>query len=207
MTPEEVRDPTSLPAGARPFSLNPLFSQKPGPNDMVEIEGRKFPSGGNSWKINPDLVPGLFHRGRVVITGTRLRFKRYAEDFNWVPLSNTWMGLAGAADKIFVVQTNSEVVKRCMLMTTDCGDVVLDPTCGSGTTAFVAEQWGRRWITCDTSRIATSLAKQRLMTADFDYYELAHPDEGVGSGFKYETVPHIMLENLAKQEPPKPETL
>ena len=93
----------------------------------------------------------------------------------------------------YVVETNPQVIQRCMLMTTDPGDLVLDITCGSGTTAFVAEQWGRRWITCDTSRVAIALAKQRLMTASFDYYELAHPDEGVGSGFKYKTVPHITL--------------
>jgi len=82
-------------------------------------------------------------------------------------------------------------------MTTDPGDLVLDPTCGSGTTAYVAEQWGRRWITCDTSRVAITLAKQRLMTAVFDYYELAHPEEGVGSGFRYKTVPHITLKSIA----------
>jgi len=82
-------------------------------------------------------------------------------------------------------------------MTTDPGDLVLDPTCGSGTTAYVAEQWGRRWITCDTSRVAVTLAKQRLMAADFDYYELAHPQEGVGSGFRYKTVPHVTLKSIA----------
>jgi adenine-specific DNA-methyltransferase len=92
-------------------------------------------------------------------------------------------------------------------MTTDPGDLVLDPTCGSGTTAYVAEQWGRRWITCDTSRVAVTLAKQRLMTASFDYYELAHPDEGVGSGFRYKTVPHVTLKSIAQNEPPAQETL
>jgi adenine-specific DNA-methyltransferase len=92
-------------------------------------------------------------------------------------------------------------------MTTDPGDLVMDVTCGSGTTAFVAEQWGRRWVTCDTSRVALTLAKQRLMTAVFDYYELAHPDEGVGSGFKYKTVPHITLKSIANNEPPAQETL
>jgi hypothetical protein len=86
-------------------------------------------------------------------------------------------------------------------------DPHLDPTCGSGTTAYVAEQWGRRWITCDTSRVAVALAKQRLMTVAFDYYELAHPDEGVGSGFKYKTVPHITLKSIANNEPPGQETL
>jgi adenine-specific DNA-methyltransferase len=92
-------------------------------------------------------------------------------------------------------------------MTTDPGDLVLDITCGSGTTAYVAENWGRRWITCDTSRVAIALAKQRLMTASFDYYELAHPSEGVGSGFKYKTVPHITLKSIANNEPAPQETL
>ena len=105
------------------------------------------------------------------------------------------------------MQTATKAVARCGLMTTDPGDLVFDPTCGSGTTAYVAEQWGRRWITCDTSRVAVTLAKQRLMTALYDYYELAHPEEGVGSGFKYKTVPHVMLKNIANNEPPDQETL
>jgi adenine-specific DNA-methyltransferase len=101
------------------------------------------------------------------------------------------------ADKVYVVQSAIKVIQRCLLMTTDPGDLVFDPTCGSGTTAYVAEQWGRRWITCDTSRVALTLARQRLMTAAFDYYELAHPEEGVGSGFKYKTVPHVTLKSIA----------
>ncbi len=94
-----------------------------------------------------------------------------------------------------------------MLATTDPSDLILDITCGSGTTAFVAEQWGRRWITCDTSRVALALAKQRLMTATFDYFGLAKPDEGVSSGFKYKTVPHLTLKSIANNEPPATETL
>ena len=121
------------------------------------------------------------------------------------------MGLTLASsiwrDKIYVVQTSTKVIQRCLLMTTDPGDLVFDPTCGSGTTAYVAEQWGRRWITCDTSRVALTLAKQRLMTAVFDYYELAHPQEGVGSGFNYKTVPHVTLKSIANNEPPGTETL
>ena len=99
------------------------------------------------------------------------------------------------------------VIQRCLLMTTDPGDLVFDPTCGSGTTAYVAEQWGRRWITCDTSRVAITLAKQRLMTANFDYYELAKSHEGVSSGFRYKTVPHVTLKSIANNEPPATETL
>jgi adenine-specific DNA-methyltransferase len=109
--------------------------------------------------------------------------------------------------RIFIVETSEFVIQRCLLMTTDPGDLVFDPTCGSGTTAYVAEQWGRRWITCDTSRVAVTLAKERLMTAVFDYYELAHPREGVGSGFNYKTVPHITLKSIANNEPPAPEKL
>ena len=113
----------------------------------------------------------------------------------------------GAAELIYVVQTNQRIIQRCLLMTTDPGDLVFDPTCGSGTTSYVAEQWGRRWVTCDTSRVATTLAKQRLMTASFDYYKLAHPSEGVGSGFLYKTVPHITLKSIANNEPPAEEIL
>src|SRR5579862_7619075 len=100
-------------------------------------------------------------------------------------LDNRWNDVGLFGESIYVVQTSLLTVERCILMTTDPGDLVFDPTCGSGTTAFVAEQWGRRWITCDTSRVATTLAKQRLMSATFDYYKLAHPNEGVGSGFQY----------------------
>lgn len=118
-----------------------------------------------------------------------------------------WADTAGARDQNYVVETSPKVIERCMVMTTDPGDLVLDITCGSGTTAFVAENWGRRWITCDTSRVAIALAKQRLMTANFDYFQLAYPNEGVGSGFTYKTVPHITLKSIANNEPPPTETL
>jgi adenine-specific DNA-methyltransferase len=98
---------------------------------------------------------------------------------------------------MYVVQTNEKVIERCLLMTTDPGDLVLDPTCGSGTTAFVAEKWGRRWITCDTSRVAVTLAKQRLMTASYDYYDLKYPTEGLRGGFIYKSVPHVTLKSIA----------
>ena len=104
---------------------------------------------------------------------------------------------------MYVVQTNEKIIERCIQFSTVPGDLVFDPTCGSGTTAFVSEKWGRRWITCDTSRVAVTLAKQRLMTAIFDYYELTHPDEGVSSGFQYKTVPHITLKSIANNEQPE----
>ncbi len=187
-----------LPNGARAFRYIPLFSAKPGPNDPVEIDGVHIRLAGTPGKLTPAESPFSTRLGRVIKQQTRLVFIRYANDFNFVPLTNIWRyGLGGAQDKVYVVQTNPEVIKRCLLMTTDPGDLVLDPTCGSGTTAYVAEQWGRRWITCDTSRVAVTLAKQRLMAADFDYYELAHPQEGVGSGFRYKTVPHVTLKSIA----------
>jgi len=134
---------------------------------------------------------------RLIASGEALDSRRYLDDFSYKVLTNWWDGLGGAPDPIYVVQTNPEIVQRCILMTTDPGDLVLDPTCGSGTTAYVAEQWGRRWISCDTSRVALALAKQRLMTAVFVYYELAHPKEGIASGFKYKTVPHVTLKSIA----------
>lgn len=138
--------------------------------------------------------------GRLVNVGKNIRYKRYFDDFPVFPINSSWTdtGIAGfASDKQYVVETSVKVIERCLLMTTDPGDLVLDPTCGSGTTAFVAEKWGRRWITCDTSRVAITLAKQRLMTASFDYYTLRYPHEGLKGGFDYETVPHITLKSIA----------
>src|ERR1700730_8827092 len=131
-------------------------------------------------------------------------------------MSNWWDGLGGAQNQVYVVQTNTELVKRCVLMTTDPGDLVLDPTCGSGTTAYVAEQWGRRWITCDTSRVALALARTRLMAAKYSYYLLADSPEGIKKeseltgkvppehkteddikkGFVYRRVPHVTLKSI-----------
>jgi adenine-specific DNA-methyltransferase len=121
------------------------------------------------------------------------------DDYPVFPFNDYWGDVMPSfmADKVYVVQSSEKVIERCLLMTTDPGDLVLDPTCGSGTTAFVAEKWGRRWITCDTSRVAITLAKQRLMTASFDYYALRYPHEGLKGGFDYETVPHITLKSIA----------
>jgi len=138
---------------------------------------------------------------QLIAQGNKLRYIRYLDDFPVFPLTNLWPDIGGIQSrtdpKVYVVQTSTTAVQRCIVMSTDPGDLVFDPTCGSGTTAFVAEQWGRRWITCDTSRVAITLAKQRLTTAVFDYYELAHPDEGIGSGFRYRKVPHITLKSIA----------
>ena len=165
------------------------------------------------WKTtNPIGLNRLAKAGRLLGVGTQLNYIRYLDDFPATPITNLWddtgsAGYSASDPKVYVVQTDAVVIQRCVLMTTDPGDLVFDPTCGSGTTAYVAEQWGRRWITCDTSRVAITLAKQRIMTALYDYYELAHPEEGVGSGFSYKTVPHVTLKSIANNEPPEQETL
>ena len=163
-----------------------------------QLEGRRaFPNPTTSWKTTPQGMEKLIAAQRVRWQRTVPRYVFFADDYPVMQITNQWTDTQGAIGKTFAVQTSSKVVERCLLMTTDPGDLIFDPTCGSGTTAYVSEQWGRRWITCDTSRVATTLARQRLMTALYDYYELAHPDESVDSGFKYKTVPHITLGSIA----------
>ena len=148
-----------------------------------------------------DGIENLRFARRIDVAGKRLCYIRYVNDHPVQQITNSWMDTGfgyAATSKLFAVQTHERVIQRCLLMTTDPGDLVFDPTCGSGTTAYMAEHWGRRWITCDTSRVSLTLARQRLMTATYDYFELAYPSEGVGSGFKYRTVPHITLESIAK---------
>ena len=169
-----------------------------------------YPKKGNHWKTNPSGLDKLVEKNRLIAIGNTLCFKKYLSDFPYSPYTNIWTDTQQStfsSENIYSVQTAAKVIQRCILMTTDPGDLVLDITCGSGTTAFVAETWGRRWITCDTSRVAITLAKQRLMTATYDYFELAHPEQGVGSGFVYKTVPHITLKSIAQNEPPAMETL
>ncbi|MCE3000166.1 MAG: site-specific DNA-methyltransferase, partial [Betaproteobacteria bacterium] len=156
-----------------------------------------YPTSTRHWSTTEDGIYRTAKAGRVLRTATKLRFKKYLADFPVSPIANIWTDLMGATGLIYVVQTNERIVERCLLMTTDPGDLVLDPTCGSGTTAFVAEKWGRRWITCDTSRVAVTLAKQRLMTAGYDYFELRYPHEGLRGGFIYKTVPHVTLKSIA----------
>lgn len=211
ITQEERLFPNLLPKGAKIFLGGPLTSQTASNTTLFEFEfeDKKYKPNKGGWKTNFEGMQNLIKYRRLFATKDYINYKLYLSDFPFVPLNNLWADTMGTAEqeKKYVVQTAIKVVQRCMLMTTDPGDLVFDPTCGSGTTAYVAEQWGRRWITCDTSRVAITLAKQRLMTALFDYYELAHPDEGVGSGFKYETVPHVTLKSIANNEPPATETL
>lgn len=169
-------------------------------NFPVQFDGVDYhPEGTRGWTTTLEGMKKLIAAKRVAQQGSALTYVRYLDDFPAVPLTNLWYDTQSGSgmEKTYVVQTNTKIILRCVLMTTDPGDLVFDPTCGSGTTAYVAEQWGRRWITCDTSRVAITLAKQRLMAAEFDYYELAHPEEGVGSGFSYKTVPHVTLKSIA----------
>ncbi len=200
---EEKRNRSLMPKGSmlyQPTSMTSSGYSEGGSLDYI-FNGKVYKCPPNShWKTTIDGMNRLTAARRMTSTTNSLRYIRYLDDFSFSLLNNTWTGLGTGSfteEQVFVVQTAPRVVQRCLLMTTDPGDLVLDPTCGSGTTAFVAEQWGRRWITCDTSRVAIALAKQRLMTALFDYYELAHPEEGVGSGFVYKTVPHVTLKSIA----------
>ena len=154
-------------------------------------------SGGKSWRTNPIGIERLLKNNRLFRLGQKLYYRMYLDDFGYTSMINSWQDTIEFSGRDYVVQTTSTVIERCLLMTTDPGDLVMDPTCGAGTTAFVAEKWGRRWITTDTSRVAVTLAKQRLMTASYDYYDLKYPHEGLKGGFVYKTVPHITLKSIA----------
>lgn len=212
LTKDELSGKAPMPKGHR-FRTANITSQgasEEGSKPFEYFGKLYYPSAGNHWKPGTKGLPNLAKAGRLLGIGNTLSYKRYIDDFPVVALNNIWTDTVQSTfstENIYVVQTYTKVVQRCMLMTTDPGDLVLDITCGSGTTAFVAEQWGRRWITCDTSRVAIALAKQRLMTATFDYYKLAHEEQGVGSGFVYKTVPHITLKSIANNEPPANEIL
>ncbi len=211
-TSKELTGEDEMPSGRR-FQTSILVSEGASEKGSLpfEFEGKKYlPANGTHWKTSQEGLKTLAEKGRLIAVGKTLAYVRYVDDFSVTEFNNVWADTVRstyAAKKLYVVQTSEKVIQRCILMTTDPGDLVLDPTCGSGTTAYVAEQWGRRWITCDTSRVALSLAKQRLMTSLFDYYQLAHPDEGVGSGFVYKKVPHVTLKSIANNEPPAEETL
>jgi adenine-specific DNA-methyltransferase len=210
ITLDEIIDPGRLPPGSRIVRFDNLISQgySQSLSEPFQFNGVQYKPGATShWKTTLEGLTQLASANRIAVTGRTLSYKRYFDDFSVMMLNSIWEDIGANADKQYVVQTPTGVIERCILMTTDPGDLVLDITCGSGTTAFVAEQWGRRWITCDTSRVALTLAKQRLMTATFDYYQLAKPEEGIASGFKYETVPHVTLKSIANNEPPAQETL
>jgi len=221
--------PAADTSGSRVYSLDNLTSQSAGRAKGegaaswfgVMLEGQEHkPSLQVRWKTNEDGMRRLKCAGRLEATESRLGYVRFLDDFRVYPITNNWsdVGASFMADKIYVVQTVQKVVQRCLLMTTDPGDLVLDPTCGSGTTATLAEQWGRRWITIDTSRVALALARARVMGAKYPYYLLADSKEGrqkegeltgkppvdgpthgdIRQGFVYDRAPHIMLSTIVR---------
>jgi len=174
----------------------------------VSYEGKLYYTAKSQhWSTTELGMKNLIEANRIISTDNKLRYKRKLGDFPVSPLGNIWTDTMGAKNPIYVVQTNERAIARCLLMTTDPGDLTLDITCGSGTTAFVAEQWGRRWITCDTSRVAITLAKKRLMTATYDYYKLVDEEKGVSGDFVYKTVPHVTLKSIANKFQSETETL
>jgi len=185
-----------------------------------EFDGVKCtPYGGKSWVTTKDGIATLIRKGRLFVLGGSPYFKQLYRDFAYTKFDNSWSDQPAAESRLYVVQTAAKFVQRCLLMTTDPGDLVLDPTCGSGTTAYVAEQWGRRWITIDTSRVPLALARQRLLTATYSYYQLRETYRGPGGGFVYVRkqnkkgeevggiVPHVTLKSIANDEPPEEEVL
>ncbi len=224
-TMEESSNASLLLNGARLFRPDNLVSQttRVGQTTVfpISVAGRTFAPRAGGWKTNRQGMRRLLTARRVRPTqGSTVQYVRFLDDFPAMPLSNIWTDVGTGSfteDKIYVVQTNLKIVNRCVLMSTDPGDLVLDPSCGSGTTAFVAEQWGRRWITIDTSRVALALARARIMGARYPYYMLADSPDGlrkeaevggrafvdrpthgnVRHGFVYERVPHITLKAIA----------
>jgi adenine-specific DNA-methyltransferase len=221
----EKRGEVALDEGARLYKPDNLLSQGGAKEPQPFIYGGKpyEPSNNSHWKANyPVGMNRLAQAGRIHVAKNSIQYRRFADDFPYEEIGNIWTDtLTGSFtdEKVYVVQTNVKVVQRCILMTTGPGDLVLDPTCGSGTTAYVAEQWGRRWITIDTSRVPLALARQRLLTATFPYHELEDESRGPIGGFVYKRkqnnkgeevggiVPHITLESIANNEPPAEEVL
>lgn len=199
-TPAELGDPSLR---ERIFAQDHITSQSSGQPQFftVDFQGQMYDSGKNGWKTTVAGLNRLKGTDRILAIGKNLRYVRYFADFPVFPLNNFWEDTvtSGFGDpKVYVVQTNTLIIERCILMSTDPGDIVLDPTCGSGTTAYVAERWGRRWITIDTSRVSVAIARQRLLTAKYDYFKLKSEEAGVSGGLHYQTVPHIGLKSIAQ---------
>ncbi|MCG8598832.1 MAG: site-specific DNA-methyltransferase [Verrucomicrobiales bacterium] len=220
LTKEEKQGLHPLPEGERACQLIALTSIGANQSTTFEFsyQFRKYsPPMNRCWSTNREGLKRAISANRVTSTGSSLRFLFYLDDYPAYELNNVWNEFASPAGKVYVVQSHAGIVERCLLMTTDPGDLVLDPTCGSGTTAYVAEQWGRRWITIDTSRVALALARARIMGARYPYYLLADSREGqvreaevtrtapseqpthghLSHGFVYERVPHITLKSIA----------
>ncbi len=203
LTPLEESNPKTIEHGWSLLVHDNITSQgvSGDSSDPFKWNGRSYKLPVNShWKTTYSGLESLARQNRLMAVGETLRFKRMLSDFPVSPINAAWEDTAVSGfgrKKEYVVETSTKVIERCLLMTTDPGDLVLDPTCGSGTTAFVAEKWGRRWITCDTSRVAITLAKQRLVTASYEYYALKYPHEGLKGGLIYKTVPHVTLKSIA----------
>ena len=226
LTADEKTKKVALPNG-KIFRYGGIDSQgSSGDPTPFKFEGKIYkPVAGRHWTANyPDGMNRLLEEKRIGIQGNRLGYIRYFNDFPMQPINNLWHDIGGSVQsrsdpKVYIVQTGTSIVQRCMLMTTNPGDLVFDPTCGSGTTAVVAEQWGRRWITTDVSRVPLALARQRLLTATYPYYQLKEQQRGPGGGFVYARkqnkkgeevggiVPHITLKSIANDEPPAEEVL
>ncbi len=211
LTREERFDPDRyLPRGARVYRRMNLTSQgwsKTDRSDPYEFQGQQYHCGKNRhWAVSREGMDHLARLGRLeALPGqTSLMWRLYEDEVAGRRINNLWAAQMPVQGKVYVVQTAKKAVQRAILMSSDPGDLVFDPTCGSGTTAFVAEQWGRRWISCDTSRVALAIARQRLMTAQFSYYRLARPEEGVGAGFEYKSVPRVSAGILAYDQPAEP---
>ncbi len=218
ITEAEQEKPALLPEGSRPWRGDPLVSETPSESTTFsfQLDGQTVSTRKGGWKTNSVGMSRLSKAERLLKTREFANFIKYFEDFSVSTVGNLWADTMGTAeqDKVYVVQTTTKVIQRCLLMATDPGDLVLDPTCGSGTTAYVAEQWGRRWITMDTSRVALALARQRLMTAKFDYFELRPLNDDdrrrnpTGTWLRNggmepktldcETVPHVTLKSIAQ---------
>jgi adenine-specific DNA-methyltransferase len=222
MTNEESAKWTTLPGGARAYTQDNIVSQRPPGDFPVAFEGEVFRPITGYWKTGQEGMRRLIEARRIERRGRMLRYVRFFDDFQFKPTANFWSDVRFSSrveDKLYVVQTSARAIERCILMTTDPGDLVLDPTCGSGTTAYVAEEWGRRWITIDTSRIPLALARQRVLTATYPYYELKEEPRGPAGGFVYKRkqnkkgeevggiVPHVTLKSIANNEPPQEEVL
>jgi adenine-specific DNA-methyltransferase len=222
MSQAERANPTTVASEWRPFQLISLTTGGFRPNTTIDFEfdGQTYHPGANKcWRTTKEGLDRLVSLGRIAKAGQTLRYRQYLDDFPLTEGTTIWDDTARDPENYYVVQTPSNVMARCVLMTTDPGDLVVDPTCGSGTTAYVAEQWGRRWITIDTSRVPLALARQRLLTATFNYYELKEPARGPSGGFVYKRkqnskgeevggiVPHVTLKSIANSEPPDEEVL
>jgi adenine-specific DNA-methyltransferase len=212
-----------LPKDARIFATDSIVS-KGGDDPDIDLNwnGRSIRLSckpNRHWKPGVSGIKRLWEKDRLLRQAGLRIYKRYLDDFPFRELGHTWTDTRGEIDLGYVVQTHPRVIERCLFMTTDPGDLVLDPTCGGGTTAHVAEQWGRRWITCDTSRVPLALTRQRLLTATFPWYELKEPHRGPAGGFVYQRrrnkkgedvgglVPRITLKSIANDEEPQTVTL